>query len=200
MPQDVYANFAELARNEREGKDYERYIQARAADIVIVAPHGGGIERGTSEIAKALAGDIFSIYCFEGIKRAGNKSLHITSTRFDDPLCLELIKTATTVITIHGCDGDEEAVYVGGRNEELKRDIIKPLREAGFTIFDDYGNHPGMHPRNICNLRGEGGIQLEITKGLRQRMFKSLNRAGRKFTMPLFDEFVECLKNGCSML
>ncbi|MEA2007983.1 MAG: poly-gamma-glutamate hydrolase family protein [Chloroflexota bacterium] len=193
---DKYASFAALAQHECEGKDYVRYIQARAIDIVIVAPHGGGIERGASEIAKALAGDVFSIYCFEGIKRTGNKSLHITSTRFDDPVCLDLIKTAATVITIHGCAGEEQVVYVGGLNAELQQRIIKSLRAGGFKAAGDNGRHPGMHPRNICNSQGGGGVQLEITRGLRQRMFKGLSRAGRGFTTPAFDEFVGGWREG----
>ncbi|OQX61138.1 MAG: hypothetical protein B5M51_08605, partial [Anaerolinea sp. 4484_236] len=140
------------------------------------APHGGGIERGTSEIAKALAEDVFSIYCFEGIKRTGNKSLHITSTRFDDPMCLELLETAATVLAIHGC-----AV------------------EGGFEAFEGDGDHAGVHPRNICNLRGGGGVQLEITRGLRQRMFKGLSRAGRRVTTPVFDVFVGVLREGIDL-
>ena len=196
MSGDKYANFAELAKHEHENIDYLRYIQARATDIVIAAPHGGGIERGTSEIAKALAGDIFSVYCFEGIKHTGNKSLHIASTRFDDPLFLDLIKTAATVITVHGCDGNEEAVHVGGLNAELKRHLIQYLQGGGFAASEDNGNHPGMHPLNICNLQGEGGVQLEITRGLRQRMFKGLSQAERKFTTPVFDDFVGVLREG----
>ena len=196
---DKYTTFAELAQREREGQDYERYIQARATDIVIAAPHGGGIERGTSEIAKALAEDVFSIYCFEGIKRTRNKSLHITSTRFDDPMCLELLETAATVLAIHGCAVEEQAVYVGGLNAGLQQRFIRLLREGGFEAFEGDGDHAGVHPRNICNLRGGGGVQLEITRGLRQRMFKGLSRAGRRVTTPVFDVFVGVLREGIDL-
>lgn len=197
MPQkDKYANFAELTKGEIEGQDYARYIRNTGSEIVVIAPHGGGIERGTSEIAKALAGDVFSVYCFEGLKRTGNKSLHITSTRFDDPLCLEMVKSASAVVAIHGCDGDEDAVYVGGRKAAFKQRLIRSLQSGGFTASEANDDHPGMHPRNLCNLCAEGGLQLEITQGLRRRMFKGLSRAERKFTTQEFDEFVEVLREG----
>lgn len=194
MTRDKYANFAELLKYEREGKDFKRYIRAKATDIVIIAPHGGGIECGTSEIAKALAGDIFSIYCFEGIKQTGNKYLHITSTRFTDPKGLVLVQPTPTAIAIHGCDGEEAEVYVGGRNEALKQRIIQSLQAGGFSAFEGHGLYPGVHPHNICNLGSDGGVQVEITTGLRQQMFRGLSRAERKYTTPVFDKFVKILK------
>jgi phage replication-related protein YjqB (UPF0714/DUF867 family) len=54
--------------------------------VAVIAPHGGGIEPGTSELATAIAGDDFSLYLFEGLKSAGNGELHITSTNFDEPI------------------------------------------------------------------------------------------------------------------
>jgi phage replication-related protein YjqB (UPF0714/DUF867 family) len=54
--QDCYHGFAELARHAREGWDYRRVVEGRGGEIAIVAPHGGGIEPGTSEIARGLAG------------------------------------------------------------------------------------------------------------------------------------------------
>jgi len=194
MTRDKYATFEELAQHEREGQDYVRYIRDRGTDIIILAPHGGGVESGTSEVAKALAGDVFSIYCFEGIRRTGNKYLHVTSTRFTDPQCLRLVKASPTALAIHGCGGDEPAVYVGGRNEELKKRVIHSLRGGGFVASVDESRHPGVHPRNICNLGRDGGVQLEITTGLRLQMFKGLSRAERKHTTPLFDEFVGVLR------
>lgn len=196
MTRDKYANFSELLEHEREGQDYERVIQARAAEVVILAPHGGGIECGTSEVAKALAGDVFSLYCFEGVKLTGNKYLHITSTRFTDSACLELVGTHATAIAIHGCGGEEAAVYVGGRNERLKQSILQSLHAGGFTAFEANDRHPGTHPRNICNLGREGGVQLELTTGLRQQMFRGMSRAERKFTTPVFDAFVEAVREG----
>ncbi len=51
----------------------------------------------------------------EGIKKWGNyAALHITSRRFDEPSCLELLSTCSFVIAIHGCVGGDERVLLGG--------------------------------------------------------------------------------------
>jgi len=57
----------------------------RSSGIAILSIHGGDIEPGTTRIANAIAGWDHSFYTFEGIKTARNLSLHITSTRFDEP-------------------------------------------------------------------------------------------------------------------
>jgi phage replication-related protein YjqB (UPF0714/DUF867 family) len=124
---------------------------------VVVAPHGGGIEQGTSEIAEAIAGQDFSLYCLEGTKRRGNEALHVTSTCFDDPECVELVERSEIVVTVHGlADSKEKAVYVGGLDEELKAAILESLRQAGFTAIEDMAHHSGRDPQNICN-RGASG-------------------------------------------
>ena len=77
---DKYPNFATLAQHERAGIDYCVLVRRAEPAFAIVAPHGGGIEPGTSEIADAIARQRWSFYTFEGLKRAGNGVLHITST------------------------------------------------------------------------------------------------------------------------
>src|SRR5918912_1062843 len=77
---DKYPNFEVLSRNETSGIDFRILVRQAAAAFAIVAPHGGGIEPGTSEIADAIAAEEFSFYAFEGLKSSGNGVLHITST------------------------------------------------------------------------------------------------------------------------
>jgi phage replication-related protein YjqB (UPF0714/DUF867 family) len=62
----------------------------------------GGIEPGTSEVAKRVAEDDVSYALFEGRKSTGNSRLHVTNINFDEPRCLELVKTADHVLAIHG--------------------------------------------------------------------------------------------------
>ena len=81
-----------------------------------MAPHGGGIEPGTGDIADAVAGQHHSFYCFKGIKKQGNRVLHITSNRFDEPLAMTMVTNANWVLTIHGCRDVEPVVWVGGRD------------------------------------------------------------------------------------
>src|SRR5215510_8260440 len=97
---DTYPNFAALEQHEQSGIDYGTVSRRARAAFAIVAPHGGGIEPGTSEIADAIARETWSFYAFEGLKRSGNATLHITSTRFDEPTCLTLVGATTRVVTI----------------------------------------------------------------------------------------------------
>ena len=193
---DKYANFAELAASESEGRDFGRIILKRNSAITIIAPHGGGIEPGTSEIAKGIAQSEFSVYCFEGLKEQGNyEALHITGADFDDPECLQLTDKSKIVLAVHGCDSVEKIVYVGGLNENLKVQIIEALRGVGVHAEEDVSNHSGRDPQNICN-RGikNGGVQLEITEGLRREMFRGLKRRERQFTEPSLDLFVDAIR------
>jgi phage replication-related protein YjqB (UPF0714/DUF867 family) len=198
---DKYQRFADLIAMERAGLDYCRTILPRHSAITVIAPHGGGIELGTSEISKAIAGDQFSLYCFEGLKRIGNKALHITSTNFDDPDCLELTGKSKLVLAVHGCDAKNEVVYVGGSNEGIRIQLISALKGVGFQAQEDMTAHSGRDLQNICN-RGlpEGGVQLEIAEGLRKKMFKGLKRNERAFTEPPFDTFVEAVRGSLNRL
>ena len=54
---DKYSTYAKLRENEREGIDFTICIADRPASVAVIAPHGGKIEVGTSEIATAIAGD-----------------------------------------------------------------------------------------------------------------------------------------------
>jgi len=88
---DTYPNFAALARSQRSGIDYRVLVRRAEPAFAVIAPHGGGIEPGTSEIADAIAGEKHSCYEFEGLKPSGNSVLHITSTHFDEPMCLTVL-------------------------------------------------------------------------------------------------------------
>jgi phage replication-related protein YjqB (UPF0714/DUF867 family) len=163
---------------------------------LIIAPHGGGIEPGTSEIAAAIARFNHSLYTFEGIKKSDNKTLHITSTQFDDPQLLKLLKSSKGTIAIHGCSGNEHIAYVGGLQDDIRDKIIAQLLENGIqaTII----SNPSLQGRdlnNICNRNSIGkGVQIELTEGLRSAMFISLTRAGRKIRTKLFKTFVSTIR------
>jgi len=165
-----YANYAELSCNEREGLDYRIRYEARNSRTVIIAPHGGKIERGTSELAEAVAGNNHSFYALEGLKPKGNFSLHLTSTRFDEPRALNIVREAHQVVAMHGCQGEKEIVYLGGLDEELKERIEKALSAAGFRTGEQK-RLLGLDRSNICNRGQTGkGVQLELTLALRKRL------------------------------
>jgi phage replication-related protein YjqB (UPF0714/DUF867 family) len=198
MP-DKYPNFDVLSRNEVSGTDYQISVRRAKDAFAVVAPHGGGIEPGTSEIAHAIAAGEFSFYAFEGLKSSGNTDLHITSTRFDEPMCLTLIRQSGIVLTIHGenSDGNGEPVFLGGQDAELGQLVDAALTAAGFEVRQHEDPRlQGVEPCNVCNRGTTGrGVQLELSRGLREQMFLSLSREGRKHTTPKFHAFVDAIRS-----
>ena len=134
MP-DKYGDFGELARYEAADVDY-RVRTRYAGPALVLAPHAGGIEPGTTELAEALAAGDHSLYLFEGLKRSQNGDLHITSTRFDEPECLNALQRFDTVLAIHGEDSETAAVHIGGRDTAGRDRIATELRAAGFDVRD----------------------------------------------------------------
>jgi phage replication-related protein YjqB (UPF0714/DUF867 family) len=193
MP-DRYRSYAELARTEREGDDYRLVLQPRLSPVMVIAPHGGGIEPGTSELAQALAGEHRSLYCFEGLRTTGSARLHITSTRFDEPGCLQMLQQAHTAVALHGCDDVLPVVYVGGLHEPAAAHLCQQLVQAGFPACRDTTHHAGIDPTNLCNRGQSGkGVQLEISRGLRQQFFAGLTRPQRQRVTPMFESFIATL-------
>jgi phage replication-related protein YjqB (UPF0714/DUF867 family) len=85
---------------------------------------------------------------------------------------------------------------VGGRNQGLKNRIIQKLKNNGFNAKEDTTDHSGRDVENICNkCKSMEGLQLEISKGLRDKMIKGLNRKDRKLTTEVFDKFVQSIRS-----
>jgi phage replication-related protein YjqB (UPF0714/DUF867 family) len=62
-----------------------------------MAPHGGGIEPGTIDIADNLAGCDYTFYAFKGLKKGGNNILHINNNTFDEPIALRVAQNADII-------------------------------------------------------------------------------------------------------
>lgn len=196
---DTYENFFELQECECEEQDFRVRIQkVPNASTVIFAPHGGGIEPGTSELTIAIAGDDLSFGAFEGIKGTGNSLLHITSTNFDEPRCLELILAHRYVVTIHGEENTSQTVFLGGRDEYLCGALHDALQISKFNVAThDDPRLQGKNARNVCN-RGasNSGVQLELSNALRASFFQSLSAVGRRHPTPKLDRFCEAVREG----
>jgi phage replication-related protein YjqB (UPF0714/DUF867 family) len=194
MP-DKYRNFASLAAAEPEGA-YSIDVRDAGTPVAIAAPHGGEIELGTSEIARAVAADDLSYYVFEGTKADGNRDLHITSANFDEPQCLCLLRAAYTVVTVHGEDSEHEVVYLGGRDRSALASLRRTLPSYGFTAREH--SNPklhGLHPSNICNIgRSGAGVQLELSRGLRRSFFVSFFGSGRTQRTPRLARFTQAVR------
>lgn len=166
-----YRGFADLAAAQVRGRDYEIDVQRRpASPVAIIAPHGGRIEDGTSEIARAIAGDDFNLYLLEGLRPSLNyHALHLTSHLFDEPECLALLGACPLVVAIHGCDGRDQTVLLGGLDVALKERLTAALLAEELATLADGHRFPAVNPDNVCNRGARGqGVQLEITHPLRR--------------------------------
>lgn len=190
-----YCSFAALASRELDGRDFKRIVKKEHSNIVVIAPHGGGIEPGTSEVAEALAGSEFSMYCFEAIRLSGCRDLYVSSVCFDEPMCVQLVESSEVVVAIHGCMGQHKVSYIGGIDESLVTSTIGALRSAGFSAERGLGQYSGRDRRNICNKGNSGkGLQIEIPNGLRRQMFEEFGRFGRRKTTLVFDEYIAAVR------
>jgi phage replication-related protein YjqB (UPF0714/DUF867 family) len=192
-----YGSYAELECSEIKGCDYQIHTREGHSGIALMAIHGGEIEPGTLEIAVSAAGDEHSFYAFEGTKEGRNSDLHLKSESFDEPVGVSVARTADVVVTIHGCEEDFEVIYLGGLHKDLKCLIQRKLSLCGFYVPDAV--RPGLagtNPSNICNRGRTGeGVQIEISRGLRRRMFSGLDRKGRARPTKAFFSLISALRD-----
>jgi phage replication-related protein YjqB (UPF0714/DUF867 family) len=167
---DIYASFNELKAHERYGVDYEIELVNRNSQVSIVAIHGGWIEPMTSEIAAQIAGMDLNFYTFRGIKESNNRSLHITSHNFDEPALVQLLAASEMAVSVHGMRGDKIGFCLGGKNIEYKERIEKNLAKIEIFKLNDCDGLEGNHPENVVNLPRKSGVQLELTRALRENL------------------------------
>lgn len=169
------------------GRDFRvEFGDNKIERCLLIAPHGGGIEPGTSELMRAVAElGGWAWYEFAGFLRQGNKqALHISSTSFDEPTLAALLPQTPVVVSFHGAsESDEPVVYVGGKWER-GREVISDCINAAFS---DHGIRAtgapstigGLEPTNITNRGRQGeGVQLEFSRGARNLLFPP--NAGRE--------------------
>lgn len=193
---DRYPCFAALRQAHVEGRDYAITLLQRPSAVAVVAPHGGFVETATSAIAQAIAGDSLSLYCFDGLQPGDNQHLHITSTRFDEPRCRALVEASHTVLTVHGERSPQDVVFLGGLDEALGQALCRQLVAQDFAVASS-GNPRlrGRHPHNICNLGRSGrGIQLELSRGLRQSLFVDHNSTAPLVATPRLARFAAAVR------
>jgi phage replication-related protein YjqB (UPF0714/DUF867 family) len=166
------------------GRDFSiTFGDSKIHRCLLIAPHGGGIEPGTSEIMRAVARmGSWAWYDFAGFLQRGNKeALHITSTSFNEPTLKNLLPRANFVVAFHGTtDTDEPTVYVGGKWEAGRQKIVAAINEAslkhGIQAVDAIETAAvhlrGLEPANITNQgKSAEGVQLEFSRGARNLLF-----------------------------
>jgi phage replication-related protein YjqB (UPF0714/DUF867 family) len=178
---DQYRTFEELAVRERESVDYQIRVHARHSVIAILAPHGGKIEPGTSELAEYLAGEDFSFYAFEGIRSGNNGRLSLPLDRFEEPECARLLSRCGLAVVIQAMLGKNREVKLAGAHATLREQLGGVLKAAGFEVLDD---ECPTNPFELCNRPGPG-VRIGVSRKLRDR-FVSYPRD--------MDKFVACIR------
>lgn len=169
---DKYSSLAALKADLREKRDYQVRLLDRRSWATIMAPHGGYIEAGTSALARASAGSNYNYFDFQGLRNTNAMDLHVTSTKFRDPLLAGLLKHSCTAVSFH-CMGKagERVIWLGGLNAELKAIVLQNLRAAGFSVNPDSPRYRGESLNNVVNLVHHKGVQLELSQELINELF-----------------------------
>jgi phage replication-related protein YjqB (UPF0714/DUF867 family) len=164
--------------------------------LLVLSPHGGGIEPGSSELADAIAGYDHGRYDFSGVRSVGNRDLHLSVLNFDEPEAMRLQATATRSVALHGAAGSTPRVLVDGLDAGTVAAVRRSWTAAGFTVASD-PSYGGNLEGNIVNRNASGaGVHIEVTSGLRQEMFDGgLDRAARQHPTPVFDLFVAAVRD-----
>jgi phage replication-related protein YjqB (UPF0714/DUF867 family) len=198
----------DYARRHRRHERFDDSL-ARTGEIpktVILAPHGGGIERGTSELCLAVAGYhpatlpqtppagvTYDYWMFEGVRSDDNAPLHVPSIGCDDGVAVSLCAGALNALSLHGftpkppqLPADDKVVLVGGGDDVLRCYLMEGFGHTDLKARDagSLGEElDGDDSRNIVNrtLRCKGA-QLELSEPLRETMFGTNTRPRRKHT------------------
>jgi phage replication-related protein YjqB (UPF0714/DUF867 family) len=174
-----------LERKLVPGRDVRiEFGDSKIDQCLLIAPHGGGIEPGTSEIMRAVANlGGWAWYDFAGFLRQGNKeSLHIASTRFNEPMLMTLLAQPKFVVTFHGSgDAGEPLACVGGKWKHGRGAMIEAINstsaEHGLRATDATEGSAAHHLRGLddANLTNRGksgeGVQIEFSREARNLLF-----------------------------
>lgn len=171
---DTYSNFKSLAAHRTMNVDYRIIHEDTASSTAVIAIHGGSIEHCTTEIASAVAAQGgYDLYSFVGLNSPS--SLHITSSRFDEPTGRSLVAKSDKTLSIHGCAGSIRPVtYIGGLDYSLREKVKDALQTAGFKVAAAPPGLLGTARFNICNCNSVNkGVQLELSSSIRRLLAKN---------------------------
>ncbi|GAA3044715.1 hypothetical protein GCM10017562_02320 [Streptomyces roseofulvus] len=147
-------------------QDNLRYGSQIPRSTAVIAPHGGGIELGTSELCLAIAGykllaeDEAALlddeqrkeagtvqrdyWMFEGLSSSG--ALHVTSTHCDDPAALAVCGRNLYAVSLHGFSPEplsdeskisDKQIFIGGRDQRLMHNLAAAFHAFGLNTTSD---------------------------------------------------------------
>ena len=203
-PTDYYRSMTDLLKGTQEGKDWTKESTNRHSNVLIFAPHGGNIEKGTTELTKAIANKgNYDYYAFNGTRNKNNSQLHVTSTNYNDPDLINRNYNKDISISVHGAGQSQgkNTVLIGGRDEKLIQLISKELSTFKFNVQRSLGHLAGIDTNNVVNYNKKGqGVQLELTPDLRKSFFSngddsSKARKNEKNWTSTMDRFATAINN-----
>ncbi|MBB4946033.1 phage replication-related protein YjqB (UPF0714/DUF867 family) [Kitasatospora gansuensis] len=187
---DLYASTEHL-----EGQHWvRRYRRHEAVDNLkasspemsltsVVAPHGGVIERGTSELCLAIAGyqpilpgivteaepnpplpqpvgngvPVRDYWLFEALADIEGNPLHVTSTHCDDPAALAVTGGSRYAVSLHGFSPDKDASGkpIGGAVQVLIGGRDQRLIRNIRGVLESRFTSPDLAPVNVT-IAAEG--------------------------------------------
>jgi Phage-related replication protein len=170
---DTYSSYASLKSHKTINVDYKIVSRDTASSTAVIAIHGGTIEFETTQIADTVASKGgYDFYSFEGLK--SGSTLHITATKFDEPIARSLVKKSNKTLSIHGCTGSSQVTYIGGLDKTLAAKVKSALQAAGFKTATAPSSLGGTASANICNSNSiHQGVQLELSSGMRKQLQNS---------------------------
>ncbi|MEU1908101.1 poly-gamma-glutamate hydrolase family protein [Streptomyces hygroscopicus] len=173
---DLYASYTDLAAHQTEGVDYERRtVPVTGATWCSIAIHGGAIEAGSGEAARAVGAGLMGHYEFAGIMAANNfDTLHVTSTNFDEPIAQSIVTASRRCLSFHGYTGTAglPETSIGGLDTATAARVQAALQRAGFRVISAAQEINGSDPANIANKTTiSAGVQLEMSTALRESFF-----------------------------
>ena len=188
----LYSQVPHLTFNDAEAEANSEFVERLDDDgvhtgLIVIAPHGGDIERHTDQQAERVASRLkakgVSSWRCKGFKEGGGASdrWHITSTDIHEvsfPRLNSVIPRGFTyAVAFHGFDEPPTDVLIGGgAPESLKQEIKTTINGAlagsrmRVRIASPDEGYGGDSPQNIVNrLTAGGGNGIQIEQSLRAR-------------------------------
>jgi phage replication-related protein YjqB (UPF0714/DUF867 family) len=184
----TFRSIASLESNIGVEEAYSITAIPRVSYFGLFAPHGGLIEIGSSELARALSGERYALYCFEGKTYPLDQNLRITSTHFDEPQCQKVLSSVAVPIVIHGCyEAGSVDLFLGGRALNLI-DVLQEYLHAGDFVTAVHPQFMGISRKNICNRGTQGsGIQIELGWRAQNALFDPATDHERRYATRLIE-------------
>jgi len=188
FPGKVNAQVTAVGLTDAEAETSSEFIENLADNghnhgLIVIAPHGGNIEKYTDEqaehVGQKLSSEYVSEWIWKGFKKGGGAFArwHITSTDISEESFPKL-KTIMRrhfeySVAFHGWGN--ESICIGGTMpldviNEIKKAITKAVTNSGIEVKDDGcpEGFNGNNPENIVNRLSTNGLQIEQSEKARK--------------------------------